>query len=230
MSGAFYCLDNDIILKLATCDIFDDTLLALGADASQIKILDTFKYKFQKQIQRTRGSRATSNSRYNVQKALEITQNFVTISESDISEADTSIYTRLLNYSTNSNDNNTIDKGEAVLISNVCYANREGNINYLLTGDKRCLKALTSSDFTDIVEYINGTVWCLEQLILKNIEEVGFDMIQAKIYPARNCDSSIKFIFGYSEAASEEIVTEGLRQEILNLRQQTGNLLYPYPC
>ncbi|BAZ11931.1 hypothetical protein NIES4071_37590 [Calothrix sp. NIES-4071] len=213
MSGAFYCLDNDIILKIATFDVFYDTLITLGTDASQVKILDTFKYKFQKQIQRTRGNRATSNSRYNVQKALEITQSIATISESDAEKFDTSIYTRLLNYSQNNNDNNTIDKGEAVLISHVCYLNQQGNTNYLLTGDKRCLKALTNSGFTDVIESLNGKVWCLEQLILKNIEEIGFDIIQAKIYPVRTCDSNIKFIFGYSEAASQEIVIEGLRNQ-----------------
>jgi hypothetical protein len=229
LSGAFYCLDNDIILKLATCDVFDDTLVTLGADTSQVKILDTFKYKFQKQIQRTRGNRATSNSQYNIQKALDITQSFTTISESDTNIFDTSIYTRLLDSSKNNNDNNTIDKGEAVLISHVSYLNQQDNANYLLTGDKRCLKALTNSGFTDVIEHINGKVWCLEQLILKNIEKIGFDIIQTKIYPVRACDSNIKFIFGYSEAAPEEIVIEGLRQEIVNLKQQTGNLLYPYP-
>ncbi|MBF2067538.1 MAG: hypothetical protein IGS39_24440 [Calothrix sp. C42_A2020_038] len=229
MSGAFYCLDNDIILKLATCDIFDDTLTTLGTNASQVKILDTFKYKFEKQIQRKRGSRATSNPQYNVQKALEITQSFATISESDTNNLDTNIYTQLLNYSQNNNDNNTIDKGEAVLISHVYYLNQQGNTNYLLTGDKRCLKALANSGFTDVIEYINGKVWYLEQLILKNIEEIGFDLMQAKIYPVRACDSNIRFIFGYSSEAPEEIVIEGLRQEILNLKQQTGNLLYPYP-
>ena len=110
MSGAFYCLDNDIILKLATCDIFDDTLKTLCTNASQVKILDTFKYKFEKQIQRKRGSRANSNPQYNIQKALEITQSFATISESDTNNLDTSIYTQLLNYSQSNNDNNTIDK------------------------------------------------------------------------------------------------------------------------
>jgi hypothetical protein len=230
LSRAFYCLDNDIILKLATCNVFDETLKTFDANASQVKILDTFKYKFQKQIQRTKGNRATSNPQYNIQKALEITQSFATISESDTNNFDTSIYTQLLNYNKNNNDNNnTIDKGEAVLISHVCYLNQQGNTNYLLTGDKRCLKALTNSGFTDVIEHINGKVWCLEQLILKVIEEIGFDLIQTKIYPARACDGNIKLIFGYSEEASEKIVVEGLRQEILNLKQQTGNLLYPYP-
>lgn len=217
LSGSFYCLDNDIILKLATSNLFDETIKTLGIDANQIKILDTFKYKFDRQIKRSRGSKANNYSQYNIERALQITENYATISELNIEKID--IYTKLLNYNKISNDkNNIIDKGEAVLISHVCNLNQQGDTNYLLTGDKRCLKALTNSGFTDVIEHINGKVWCLEQLILKNIEEFGFDVIQAKIYPVRDCDSNIKFIFGYSVQAPEDRVKKDLESEIVILK------------
>ncbi|MEC4882057.1 MAG: hypothetical protein SAL70_12050 [Scytonema sp. PMC 1070.18] len=66
-------------------------------------------------------------------------------------------------------------------------------------------------------------------MILKNIEEFGFDIVQPKIYPVRDCDSQIKFIFGYSVEAPEDSVKEELKKEILILKKETGNLLSPYP-
>ncbi|MFM5945993.1 MAG: hypothetical protein ACKO9G_21970 [Dolichospermum sp.] len=70
---------------------------------------------------------------------------------------------------------------------------------------------------------------CLEQLILKYIEEFGFHIIQPKIYHEKAYDSKITFIFGYSVEAPEDRVKEDLKREIILLKQETGNLLYPYP-
>ena len=88
---------------------------------------------------------------------------------------------------------------------------------------------MINSGFTHIIKHIEGKVLCFEQFILKNIEEFGFDIIQPKIYPVRDCDSQIKFIFGYNVEVPEDIVKEDLRKEIIILRKETGNLLYPYP-
>ncbi|MEA5619672.1 hypothetical protein VB711_17765 [Cronbergia sp. UHCC 0137] len=230
MSGSFYCLDNDIILKLATYNLFDYTFRTFGIYPTQIKILDSFKYKVGAEIKRKRGNKATNSFKYNIQKALQITENYPTISELDNLVIDINIYGQLLNYTKISNDkHNPIDKGEAILISHICYLNQQNDNNYLLTGDKRCLRALTNSSLTNVIEHLEGKIWCLEQLILKNIEVCGFDVIQAKIYPIRDCDRNIEFIFGYSVQYPEEIVKENLKSEIIRLKQETGKLLYPYP-
>lgn len=233
MSGSFYCLDNDIILKLATCDLFNETLTTFEINATQIQILGSFKYKFasDRQIKRKRGDLANNDyTQYDVKKALEIAENFATLSEHN-SDIDKNIYSKLINYSKISNDKkDKIDIGEAILISHISYLSQQGYTNnYLLTHDKCCLRALIKSGFTDIIENLDGRIWCLEQLILKYIEEFGFDIVQPKIYPVRDCDKNIKMIFGYSIEASEDVVKESLEKEIMVLRQDTGNLLYPYP-
>jgi hypothetical protein len=226
-------LDNDIILKLATCDLFNETLATFEISSTQIQILDSFKYKFvsDRQIKRKRGNQVNNNfTQYDIKKALEIAETFATLSESS-SDIDRDIYYRLENYSKTSNDKkDKIDRGEAILISRLCYLSQQGDTNSnLLTHDKCCLRALSKSGFTDIIKHLDGRIWCLEQLILKYIEEFGFDIIQPKIYPVRDCDQNIKMIFGYSIEASEDVVKESLEKEIIVLRQETGNLLYPYP-
>ena len=124
---------------------------------------------------------------------------------------------------------NKIDKGEATLISYFYYLNRQENNNYLLTGDKNCLRALSHSEMTDIMEILQGKIWCLEQLILKNIEQFGFKLIKSKIYHKKDCDMNLKLIFGYSQSASENEVKDSLNSEIIRLQKETRNLLYPYP-
>lgn len=237
MSWSLYCLDNDIILKLVTFNLFYDTLRSFSIGTTQIKILDTFKYKVGNSIKRKRGKQVSNVSQENIEEALQITKDFITISDTNF-DIDIKIFTKLSDYFTKLNNasetskkiDKNKDKGEAILMSHICYLSQQGHRNnYLLTSDKNCLRDLNNSGFTDVIEHLNGKVWCLEQLILKYIEEFAFDIIQQKIYPVRDCDENIKMIFGYSIKASEDVVKESLEKEIIVLRQETGNLLYPYP-
>lgn len=230
MQGSFYCLDNDIILKLSTCNLFDDTFKTFDVEVNQVKILDSFQYKFSSKITRKRGNKANNDyDKYNVEKALKFTRNYATLSESNCDAIDIEIYTRLVNYSKNSNDKkNTIDQGEAILISHICYLNQQGDNSYLLTGDKRCLKALINSGFTDVIEPLEGKVWCLEQLILKNIEAFGFEYVKTNIVPVNICDAVLKVAFS-SFLTTEENSIGSLTSYLEELRKDTGNLLHIYP-
>ncbi|MDJ0661703.1 MAG: hypothetical protein QNJ42_19785 [Crocosphaera sp.] len=230
MPGNFYCLDNDIILKLVTYDLFYYTLQSLDIEENKLKILDTFKYKFDQPIKRKRRKKANNSEKYDIQKALEITKNYQIISDKNFSNFELDVYTKLINYSKITQDkNNEIHPGEVTLINHVCYLNQQENNNYLLTGDKKCLRALSNSGMTDIIELVKGKIWYLEQLILKNIEQFGFNLIQSKIYKKKDCDTNLKLIFGYSQSASENEVRESLNSEIIRLQKETRNLLYPYP-
>ena len=69
MPDNFYCLDNDIFLKLVTYDVFNNTLQSLDIEENQIYILDTFKYKFGKKNQRRRGNKVNDREKYDRKKA-----------------------------------------------------------------------------------------------------------------------------------------------------------------
>lgn len=224
MSETFYCIDNDIIYKLATIDLFDETLTILNTNYNYVKILETFSHRTRKKKNRKKGSKPDN---YNIEKALEIAEKVGEISEENISQ---DIYTNLITISQSLNDKNKkIDKGDAILITYLSEENKQGNSNYLLTGDKNCLRALAIPELAEIVNPIKGKIWCFEQLILKNIEQYQFNYVQNKIYPFRDCDNNLKFIFGYSEKAPEDRVKEDLRKEIIKVQQETNNILYPYP-
>jgi glutaredoxin-related protein len=217
MSAGWYCLDNDIILKLATCNIFDETLTTLAINYSQVNILETAKHKFRSLKKRQRGKESGD---YNIESALAITALCSEISNSKISQ---DIFTQLQAI-------DGIDAGESVLISHVVYLNQQGNLSYLLTGDKRCLQALAkANEIAEIKQYLDRKVWCLEQLILKNIEEHGFDIVKQKMVLGRDCDQVIKAAFGSKEQSTVAGTKEVLTSYIQNLRQETGSLLNSYP-
>lgn len=216
MSESWYCLDNDIILKLATCNLFDKTLTSLDVDWSQIKILTTAQYKFRKLNQQ---NRRRINFNYNIEEALKVINNCSKILENNLNQ---DILIKL-------QDVEGIDVGEAILISYVSYQNQQGNPSYLLTGDKRCLQALANSGITEIIQHLNHRVWCLEQLILKNIQKHGFDFVKQNIVPVKDCDTALKAVFGSSELATLEGSREVFKKYIQDLRQRTGNLLNSYP-
>lgn len=71
MTGSVYCLDNDIILKLATCGLFEKTLNTFGVEINQVKILETFQYKFKRQPQQ---KRKRNPVKYNLEDALSVAE------------------------------------------------------------------------------------------------------------------------------------------------------------
>ncbi|NJL84146.1 MAG: hypothetical protein HC890_16725 [Chloroflexaceae bacterium] len=216
MASSVYCLDNDIILKLATCSLFEKTLDTFEVEINQVKILETFQYKFREASKRKRTKNPVN---YNLEAALSVTELCNKISQVDINQDDF-IQLRKIE---------EIDAGEAILLIYVSCLNQQNNLSYLLTGDKRCLKVLNAPEIDNIVQPLYGRIWCLEQLILKDIEVYGFDCIQKKIYPVRDCDTNLKLIFGYSVELSEDTVIVALENEITTLKQETKKLLYPYP-
>lgn len=217
MVKAVYCLDNDIILKLATCSLFEKTLETFEVKTNQVKILETFLYKFSKESKRKRTNNLVT---YNIDAAIKIAKNCNKLSAIYINQEYFMALQKI----------EEIDRGEAILLSYASYLNQQGNLNYLLTGDKRCLKALNNTTINNIIQPLEGKIWCLEQLILKNIEVYGFTCIQQNIYPVRDCDNNLKLIFGYSIESPKNEVIEALKSEIRMLTQETGNLLYPYPA
>jgi hypothetical protein len=65
--GSVYCLDNDIILKLSTYGLFEKTPNTFGVEINQVKILQTFQYKFKREPQQ---KRKKNPNKYNLEDAL----------------------------------------------------------------------------------------------------------------------------------------------------------------
>ena len=220
MSACIYCIDNDIIKKLATFQLFDRTLQLFDASSEQVNILETAQYKFEGDWKKFEAgkSRKPEDPLINYKQVLYLTKTLPKISESDI---DQEIFIQLSNIE-------NIDTGEAILTSHAIQIIQKDKLAQIFTGDKRFIKALAKVNLPIIQESLNHKLWCLEQLVLKNIEANGFETIKDLIVPVRECDTAIKSVFGSGLQSTSENSLPTLKKYIEECREEAGNLLNPY--
>ncbi|MEG4576675.1 hypothetical protein QUA56_28960 [Microcoleus sp. N3A4] len=220
MSSCIYCIDNDIIKKLATFQLFDNTLKLFDASYEQVNILETAKYKFENDwIKFEAGkTRKTEDRVINYKQVLSLTKTLANISQADI---DQEIFIQLSSI-------NNIDQGEAILTSHAIKLIQKDKSAQIFTGDKRFIKALATVNLPIIQESLNHRLWCLEQLVLRNIEADGFETIRDFIVPVRECDTAIKSVFGSGLKSTSDNSLATLKKYIEECRQEAGNLLNPY--
>ena len=225
MSGYLYCIDNDIIKKLATFDLFDDTFKLFGVQPQQIRILSTAKYKFRKNQKQVKAgkSRKIQDNLTDYGKTLEIVESLPTIDISDISEIDSKVFESLSQIE-------GIEQGEAILTSYVVHLLQQstGSEAFILTGDKVFLRALATLNNLGLQTVLNNRIWCLEQLVLMNIKVYGFEAVCNKIEPVRECDVAIKAVFGSGAQSTPNNALATLQSYIDELRAETGSLLHLY--
>jgi hypothetical protein len=220
LSSCIYCIDNDIIKKLATFQLFDKTLQLFDASSEQVNILETAQYKFEGDWQKFEAgkSRKPEDSLINYKQVLYLTKTLPKISESDI---DQEIFTQLSNIE-------NIDKGEAILTIHAIQIIQKDKSAQIFTGDKRFIKGLAKVNLPIIQESLKHRLWCLEQLVLRNIEADGFETIRDLIVPVRECDTAIKSVFGSGLKSTPENSLATLKNYIEECQQEAGNLLNPY--
>lgn len=223
MSGYIYCIDNDILKKLATFELFDETLQVFGASNEQVNILETAKYKFQRDWEKVKSgkSRNAQNQVVNYERTIELSEKLPQIAETNI---DPQLFSLLSEFK-------GIDPGEAILtvyVAQILQKN-ESSQPIIFTGDKNFSRSLANVNLPVIQANFYHKIWCLEQLILKDIHAYGFEVVRDKIVPVRDCDTAIKAVFGSGSASTLENSLATLNNYIQELRAETGNLLHPYP-
>ena len=220
MSTCIYCIDNDIIKKLATFKLFDKTIQLFDASYEQVHILETAKYKFENDWKKFEGgrSRKIEDPVINYKQVLYLTKTLPNILESDI---DQEIFIQLSSIE-------NIDPGEAILASYAIKLIQNNKYAQIFSGDKRFIKALANVSLPIIQQSLNHRLWCLEQLVLRNIEADGFETIRDLIVPVRECDKAIKNVFGSGLNSTSENSLTTLKFYIEECRQEAGNLLNSY--
>jgi hypothetical protein len=197
-------LDNDIILKLIACNLLDESVKILNLNESDLRVLPSLKYYFNKK------KRYSEEIRIKIKNVANRYQTINSNTPGAIQEID-----QLLKYE-------DIDNGEALLIA----ATREEESFWLTTGDKRFLRALANSpELISIVSRLEGRVICLEQLIRQVIYKQGFQPTLVNILPARQYDTSLKSIFGSGENSTKDSVLSSLDYYIEDLRKDTKGML-----
>ena len=206
------CLaDNDIILKLACCDLLTEAVAAFGVDPTEVYVLPTAVYKLINPRKPEKGKVRPGEIEYDRLRAF---FTLVRVIDTTPPPEEQLAFNDVLG----------IDTGEAILFS--------ATINYtgskLATSDKRSLVALHGA-IGDVCQKVRermaGRVICFEQTLLRIIDAIGFDLVRTRVVPARNCDTALRAVFGSGLEATEATVRAGLASYIADLQGQTGDLL-----
>ena len=222
MTGCLYCIDNDIIQKLATFSLFDQTLALFEAGYADVNILASARYKFQADRRRAKREKVLQpkDLPINYERVIELTKALPQISEAALN---IDLINQLIAF-------RDIDRGEAALTAHIVQMLREDNTQevFILTGDKRYLRALAQVNLPGIQNLLHRRFWCLEQLVLRNICGYGFEAVRDKVVPVRECDTACKAIFGSGLRSTEANAVMVANSYIKALREETGSLLHPY--
>jgi hypothetical protein len=201
--------DNDIIYKLAACDMLEEALVVLGVTYTDVYVLPTAKYKFGIMT-----NRARAEARYGPDVVARIRSFLANVRELDVVVPPEEL--QLLA------EIDGIDAGEAVLFSATVRFE-----NYLLAmGDKNSLRAVASTPACQpIARRLSGHVICLEQIVTRVIAHFGFSYVKDKVVPARACDTALRAAFGSGDAAMESNVLVALDGYIDELRSLAVDVL-----
>jgi len=197
-----YFLDNDIIIKLSAYKLFWQAMAAWGIADPDIRVLPTASrfisrdWSIQDQYDdktRTEACRAVDKSTKVVNPG---TPEYIDLQAIE-----------------------GIDPGEALLIA---AALTEPD-SYIVTADKRCLKALANSGMTVTLASLQYRIICLEQLVIQLIHHLDdLDKISRCVQNAVDCEFSVTEAFKLADQAA---IIQRLQAEVDRLRSDTGNLL-----
>ncbi len=207
-----YLSDNDIVEKLAICDLLDEALVAFNASRADVLIIPTLKNRIGIGTPRPKAVR-----RLGAEVAERLVEFIGAVQEiSDFSAEDHLMLEAL-------DDSIEIDPGEIILLA----ATARLQEYLLLTGDKRCLKAVaTCPECAEIARRIQGKVVCFEQIIYRIIDDRGFEYVRAKVVPVMQiCDTALRAAFGSGMHATLANVVARLESDIEELRRLPINLL-----
>ncbi len=206
-----YLSDNDVLEKLAICDLLDDALEAFDADRSDVLVLRTLKHRIG-----IGSPRPKTVGRLGEAAATRLVQFLATVNEvQSYSETDHDLLESL-------DEGVEIDPGEIILLS----ATDSISDYLLLTGDKRCLRAVASHPAcAHIAARIQRRVVCFEQIVRRIIDRKGFVAVRSKVVPVLNCDAALRAAFGSGEISTEENVCACLDSYIAEIRRFPVDLL-----
>lgn len=207
--------DNDIILKLAAFGLLDATIRVLASE--EIFVLETARHRLRKPGRHTRQNFSSEI----IGAAQEWTEAATPLSEAvnaDVADA-------LLNaeYEDEEGAICRIDGGEVVLFSHA-FLHPESR---LLTGDKKSLFALGRHRHfhpyaATIHEMLGQRVLCLEAALCLHMNDLGFEEVCSRVAPQRNCDSTMRVVFGAGEDTEESNALASLDSYLSHLEKSVG--------
>lgn len=192
--------DNDILLKMAAFDLLEAAFSLF--ESNEVYVLTSAPFSI----------RSPKTARSNAPEAIERAAAF----------ADACPKLRATPHAQDNDafvDVEGIDAGEAILFS----AMRDFDDAVLVTGDKRCLKALARCENGAAMrELLRGKVVCLEEIVRCLIANRGFEFIKNCIVPQRDCDKVMLVAFSLGHDTQKASALNALKMYIEDLEKTVG--------
>ena len=196
--------DTDIILKLAACDLLPPTLTVLGVTRQEV-------YVFREEAYRVYKHDADVRREY-TPKVRQRALRFINSVHGIFTAPDPEEQAYMVNA--------TIDSGEQIIFG----VTREYAEFQVITADRNALRALAHADSCGgICNRMRGRVISLEQILLRLIPHMGFEVLRRHVQPCAHYDIAFNTPFAAGKT-QPEAETE-LRNRIEMLRVQTRDLL-----
>ena len=204
--------DNDVLIKLSSCDLFLEFLTAFEVSEADVLISPRIRFSIGKSKAHRNRIGEDSFARLNA---------FLAKVADILVEPDSTFITAL-----NEHTDKNIDAGEAALFA-VCPLIPN---SVILTGDKKSLTDLTEAGLADSVcetlcRVLAGRVICFEQVLVRILDHFGFDAIRERLIAGRECDRGLALWLGSGLDANETRFRDGVSSFLKDARDTSGSLL-----
>ncbi|MBZ0154018.1 MAG: hypothetical protein K8J09_21040 [Planctomycetes bacterium] len=203
-------LDNDVLAKLASWDLLEDGIQAFGFALADVRYLPTAPFWL--------GLAGKKKCSYppEVQGRLRAFLAAAQACAEDPAGEDSELHKV---------DN--IDAGEAILLSQAACSTG----SFLATGDKRCIRAVANAPACErLVSLLGGRVLCLEQVLLRAIELLGFEAVKKRIVGSNQLamDTAVRAAFGSGMQADAINACGSLERRVKSLASEAAGMLAPH--
>ena len=170
--------DNDLVLKLAQCDLFDYLASMLPSEGCPVYLTQAAPYQLVKNREKALARCGNQETLSRLENFLKTTQTLPAINNLDLLSSISEV--------------TGIDPGEQLLFA--AMSEHEGAL--LFTGDKRSLIALNDcrSEFPDVYSSMQSRVVTFESILLLALSDLGFPVLKQKILANANPDGLLKLI------------------------------------
>jgi len=194
-------LDSDVVRKLAAYALLNQLPAAFGCQASNCWVLPTLK--FQLKLKNADKGLAVLGS----QAALDDVTTFVA-QASEITDVSVDAANLVLAL-----DLDGLDAGERTLLAWLLTEVE----HLMLTGDKRAICALGHIDPASPIVQHKQRIRCLETIMLRLIEHVGFQTTSDAVRSRPDADTALRAVFGNCVPSGEPTVIAGLHSYVAHL-------------
>lgn len=194
-------LDSDVVRKLAAYALLTQVPAAFGCQPSECWVLPTLK--FQLKLNHAAKASAILGSQVAVDEVTAFVAQAKEITDVSVSAANLVLALDL----------DGLDAGERTLIAWLLTETQ----HLMLTGDKRAVCALGRIDPASPVAQHRQRIRCLETIMLRFLEHLGFQPISDAVRSRPDADTALRAVFGNTVASDENSVLSGLHSYIENL-------------